>query len=316
MIENTTQLEVAIEQLATFQRMHEAMRLDLQRAGSSLFPTVSEGYSRRIEVLQEEIIEYLRERPAEAPVAVRMSGPMMRPGVIRATLVGSLITGFQTALYRVGKVVGAEYAEVTDQALEGARSIFRLNLIATAPGSFVLAMDLAPRQQLSLFDEYDMAASAVEKLISYVNELQEGPSHYTGDPTTLRGLQKVALLVKKEVEAIEIFYHDKGHRAEAKFNSDVRQRIEYLLGAPDESERIVRGRLIQINVESRTCKVHPTGQSPVRCDYDESLEEDLISALKQDVELAGEFDIAPSGNPVITKIERFRVLDDEDADLD
>ncbi len=314
MIANATQLEVALEQLATFQRMQEAMRRHLQETGSTLFPIISEGYSRRIEELQEEIIEYLRERPAESPVAVRMSGPMMKPGIVRATLVSSLITGLQSALYRVGKSVSSEH-EIED-AVQGLQSTFGLNLIATAPGSFVLAMDLAPRQQLSLFDEYDVASSAVEKLIEYVNELQVGPQDYTGDPSTLRGLQKIASLVRRDVERIEILYHDRGRRAEAVFDSVVRGRIEYLLGAPDESERTVRGQLVQINVENRTCRVHPTGQTLVTCDYDESLEEDLISALKRKVELAGEFDIVPSGNYRITRIERFRVLDTDDADLE
>lgn len=289
------------------------MRVHLQQTDPSFFPTVSEGYSRRIEELQEEIIEYLRERPAESPVAVRLSGPMTKPGIVRATLVSNLIAGLQSALYRVGRVISTEHAE--EDAVQGLHSTFGLNLIATAPGSFILAMDLAPRQQLSLFEEYDIASLAVEKLIGYVNELQEGPQDYTGDPATLRGLQKIASLIKRDVERIEILYHDRGRRAEATFDPVVRGRIEYLLGAPEESERTVRGQLVQINVENRTCRVHPSGQVLVTCDYDESLEEDLISALKREVELAGEFDIVASGNYRITKIERFRVLDTEDADL-
>lgn len=313
MIVNATQLEVALEQLATFQRMQEAMRLHLQEKGSASFPVISEGYSRRIESLQEEIIEYLRERPAESPVAVRLSGPTMKPGIIRATLVSNLISGLQSALYRVGRVISTEHTE--EDTVQGLHSTFGLNLISTAPGSFILAMDLAPRQQLSLFDEYDVASSAIEKLIGHVNELQQGPQEYTGDPTTLRGLQKVASLIKREVERIEILYHDRGHQAEAVFDSVVRGRIEYLLGAPEDNERTVRGELVQINVENRTCRVHPTGQALVTCDYDEILEEDLISALGREVELAGEFDIVTSGNYRITKIDRFRVLDAEDANL-
>lgn len=313
MITNVTQLEGALQHLATLQRMQEAMRVHLQQTDPAFFPTASEGYSRRIEELQEEIIEYLRERPAESPVAVRFSGPMMKPGIVRATLVSNLIAGLQSALYRVGRAISTEHAE--EDTVQGLHSTFGLNLIATAPGSFVLAMDLAPRQQLSLFDEYDMASSAVEKLIGYVNELQEGPQDYTGDPATLRGLQKMASLIKREVERIEILYHDRGRRAEAVFDSVVRGRIEYLLGASEESERTIRGQLVQINVENRTCRVHPTGQALVTCDYDEGLEEDLISALKREVELAGEFDIVASGNYRITKIERFRVLDTEDTDL-
>lgn len=317
MIANATQLEVALEQLATFQRMQEAMRLHLQESGSTLFPVISEGYSRRIESLQEEIIEYLRERPAESPVAVRLTGPLMKPGIIRATLVSNLIAGLQSALYQVGRLTSLDRSEGDEaQTVKGLRSLFALNLIATAPGSFILAMDLAPRQQLSLFDEYDIASSAIERLIGYVNELQEDPRLYTGDIPTLRGLQKVASLVRKDVEAIEILYREKGRRVEGVFDSMVRERIEYLLGAPEEGEKTVRGQLIEINIENNTCKIHPTNQLLIDCAYEDDLEDDLIAALKQEIEMAGQFiETSRPGHFRITKIERFRVLDAEDADL-
>jgi hypothetical protein len=161
-ITNATQLEGALQHLATLQRMQEAMRVHLQQTDPSFFPTVSEGYSRRIEDLQKEIFEYPRERPAESPLSVRLDGPSLKPGVIRATLVSNLITGLQSALYQVGRMITPEgAAEDGAPKIKGLHSSLGLNLIATASGSFVLAMDLAPRQQLNLFAEYDFASSAV-----------------------------------------------------------------------------------------------------------------------------------------------------------
>lgn len=318
MIVNATQLEVALEQLATFQRMQEAMRHHLQEDGSTLFPVISEGYSRRIEGLQEEIIEYLRERPAESPVSVRLTGPSMKPGIIRATLVSNLISGLQSALYQVGRLISLEGAEDDrSQKVPGLHSLFALNLIATAPGSFVVAMDLAPRQQLNLFEEYDLASSAVETLIGHVNQLQTDPRAFSGDTPVLRGLHKVAVLVRKDVEAIEVLYRDRGRRVEAVFDSLVRQRIENLLGAPEEGERTVRGKLIEIDIENNTCKVHPEGEARVDCAYEEDLEEDLIGALRKEIEMAGQFvETGRPGHFRITKIERFKVLDVEETNVD
>lgn len=70
-----------------------------------------------------------------------------------------------------------------------------------------------------------------------------------------------------------------------------------MLGAPKEGEKTVRGKLIEIS--------------------EEDLEVDLIAGLKQDIEMAGQF--VETTRPVryrITEIERFRVLDDPDADLE
>lgn len=318
MITNPTQLEVALEQLATFQRMQEAMRVRLQETGSSLFPLVAEGYTRRIERLQEEIIEYLREQPAESPLSVRLSGPSMKPGIIRATLVSSLITGLQSAMYQVGRTIIPEGAAADGvPKAKGLHSSLGLNLIATAPGSFVLAMDLAPRQQLNLIAEYDFASAAVANLIGYVNQLQENPEGYDGGIPILRGLQKVASLVKRDVEAIEVIYREQDRRATAVFTPVVRERIDVLLGAPKEGEKTVRGKLVEINIENNTCKVLPENDAVVDCDYEEDIENDLIAGLRKRIEMAGQFiETARPGRYRITKIERFRLLDAEDSDLD
>lgn len=318
MITNATQLQGALEHLATLQRMQEAMRVHLQETDPSFSPTVSEGYTRRIESLQEEIIEYLRERPAESALSVRLSGPSMQPGIIRATVIGNLISGLQAALYQVGRLTGSEDSEEGQaRKIEGIRSVLGLNLVATAPGSFILAMDLPGRYQTAFFEQYDIASSTLERLVGHVNELRESPDYYSGDRPTLRGLQKVADLVKGDIETIEIVYRDERRHAETVFDPSVKQRIEYLLGAPKEGERTIRGRLIEINVENHTCKVHPEGEAAVNCDYAESLEDDLIAGLKRKIEMAGQFrESTGSGIIRITKIERFRVLDTEDTDLD
>lgn len=316
MITNATQLEVALKRLSTYQNMLKSLRAELRKENSSLFPLMSEGYTERIEALQEEIIEYLRERPAESALSIRLSGPSMQPGVIRATLVSNLIAGFQSALYQVGRLAGSRDGEGEEQKIEGIRSVLGLNLVATAPGSFVLAMDLVGRYQPALFEQYDIASSTLERLINHVNELHVSPESYAGDRLTLRGLQKVASLVKKDVEAIEVVYRDEQRYAETVFDPIVRERIELLLGAPKEDERTIRGTLIEINIENNTCKVHPEGGHPVDVDYEEVLEDDLISGLKQEIEMAGS--IVETGRPGgyrIVKIERFRVLGTED-DLD
>ena len=297
--------------------MLETTRRHLQETNSALFPSASEGYLRHIEELQDEITAYLREHPAESALSVRLSGPAMKSGIIRATLVGSLISGFQSALYQVGRLTASEETEGEIRKIEGIRSLLGLNLVATAPGSFVLAMDFEPRQEPELFDEYDVASSAIERLIHYVNELQKGPQDYTGDLPTLRSLQKVSTLVRRNVETIEVVYRNEQRRAEAVFDPVVRERIEYLLGAPKENEKTVRGTLIAINIENNTCKVHPAGEAPIDVDYEESLEDDLVAGIKQEIEMAGQFiETTRPGRIKITKIERFRILAAEDADLE
>lgn len=62
MIANQEQFEVALNQLASFKGMMEAMRLHLQETEPTLIPLVSESYLHRIQELQAEICDYLLQQ--------------------------------------------------------------------------------------------------------------------------------------------------------------------------------------------------------------------------------------------------------------
>jgi hypothetical protein len=193
------------------------------------------------------------------------------------------------------------------------RGQLKLNLVATQAGSFILALDLSERQ-MPLFREDDPGMAAIERLIEHVNQIQESPDAYTGDRPGLIGLRKVASVIRPGVEAIEITIKDREIRTQAAINPTVKERIDLLLGAPQQGERTVRGHLIEIDIENNTCKVHPNEQRRIDCAYEEALEEDLIAAIGKEIEMAGQFVPLdrPAGHFRITKIERFRILGDDD----
>jgi hypothetical protein len=70
MISNAEELETAIRQLGTLEDMLEATRQHLNDVAPALFPTVSESYLKKINSLRDDIITYLREKPAESPLTV------------------------------------------------------------------------------------------------------------------------------------------------------------------------------------------------------------------------------------------------------
>ena len=59
MITNREQLDISLNQLASFKGMLEAMRLHLQETEPKLIPLISESYQHRIQELQTEICDYL-----------------------------------------------------------------------------------------------------------------------------------------------------------------------------------------------------------------------------------------------------------------
>lgn len=73
MISNAEQLNIALQQVASFADMLEAMRQYCKATNSSLFPHVSEGYIHKIREINAEIRAYLQEHPdaGEADVSLK-----------------------------------------------------------------------------------------------------------------------------------------------------------------------------------------------------------------------------------------------------
>jgi hypothetical protein len=311
---NRDQLEIALSQLETYQVMLETMRARLAGTNSTLFPQLAEGYLARIRTLESEVISYLKERPGDAPLTVYVAGPEIHAGTIKLTLATQLMNGLQAAIYQAGGLYGGSSSQDMDKPREstGLRATLSLNLVATASGSFVLALDLAPRQ-LKLFPEYDVAASTVAKLIKHVGELNTSAQAYTGARPVLRGIRRISSLTKRGIEVISLRYQEDEILAVADVTPIVNERVEHLLGAPTKGERTVVGILIEINVEDNTCVVHPEDGPRVSCLYDEVLEDDLVLALRKKIEMAGQFVATerPAGHYRITNIERFRLLDED-----
>jgi hypothetical protein len=63
---NREQLDIALNQLASFKGLLEAMRLHLQETEPALIPLVSESYEHRIQELQSEICDCLLKEQGKA----------------------------------------------------------------------------------------------------------------------------------------------------------------------------------------------------------------------------------------------------------
>lgn len=312
MITNPTHLENAFKQLSSFQDMLEAMRRHCYETQSPLFPIVSEGYLRRITELQTEIMEYLRERPADAPLRVRVQGPGVKHGIIKATFVSRLLAALQSAMYHIGGLISQKTDEDILSSSESLRSILSLDMVATAPGSFILVMDIPPRQQQSVFG-YNIAEATVEQIIKYIQEIYQESTLYSGDQITLQTLSKVANLVGEGIETIDISYALNNSILEAHMTPTVRDRIDYLLSIRVAEVRTVTGVLIEIDTEQDSCKIKLDDQTIARCRFDEELEDRLLAVMKCRLEISGRFTTTNTGRPLIEKIEDFRLLTSENA---
>ena len=83
--------------------------------------------------------------------------------------------------------------------------------------------------------------------------------------------------------------------------------------APSRSvgEKTVKGLLISIDIEKNTCRIRPEGEDVISCGYPPDIEDDLITAVKKQVEVSGMLMpvSATSDRLRIRNIDRLRVKD-------
>lgn len=318
MIANANELEVAFRNLELFEKALEALRKEMQETNPSLFPVVSQTYTRRIRSLQEDIFSYLRENPAEAPFKVRLAGAAIPRGAVRVGIVVRLLQSLQSVLLQEGKSIDSVIGS-TGQSNNGTSldALLGLNLVATQTGSFILALDLAPRQ-FNLFEEYDIAERALTQMLGHIAELTEPRESFSGGKAILRSLDKIASLINPEkLSTIEFAYKGEKITREAAFTPMVQQHIRTLLGRPSQGEETVQGLLISIDIEKNTCRIRPNGEDVVTCGYADDIEDDLISAVKKHVEVSGIMKPISRNSDLrrIRYIERLRILNTDEEDV-
>jgi hypothetical protein len=307
MLETPNELEWALDQIERFESALGALREQLADTNPALYAVTSKAYEQRIRSLRDDVIAFLRERPAGAPLRVVARGASVGHGVIPAKLAAQLLNGLRSTLLAVGQQLRDRQLVPPDVKL---REVFDLNLVATAMGSFVFSLDLAPATQPTLFSEYHFGELGLEELAGYVNALDPATGGGADvPPSVLSGLSKLSEVLSEGVQEVEISYSGPTRSFSARLGQESRDTIRARLGGEDLGPQTVKGVLVAIDIEKKQCSIQTGKSRRVNCAYDDRLEDRLIRALKRRVEIAGPTESTRAGRAFhITRIERFRQI--------
>lgn len=317
MITNANELEWALDQIERFEQALDALRNEIGASNPALFAVTSKAYEQRLRVLQQDVVAFLRERPGEAPLHVVARGRQVGHGIMPTRLAAQLLDGLQGTLYAIGRLFRDSNRIARTARL---RELFGLNLVATAQGSFVFALDLAPRAQPKLMRDFDVGEEALAEMIGYINALSPDAAAAPDVPRpVLLGLRRLTDLVPSDVREIEVNYVGPQRTLTAALSESTKGAVLSRLGEADLGPQTIKGVMVGIDVDQKKCVVHRDEGPRISCDYEETLEDSLIRAIKHRVEIAGLTEPVerPRGAFRITRIERFRRLPDRsEADVD
>lgn len=274
MIQTDQQYQAALHQLSAIQRTFELLRGYYATNNKDLFSSISHGYIAKINELHSDIFEYLKFNRAMAPLKIRLVGPEVHSGIAKATLVGRVLSTFQNAIYGIGKQLSESFS----------RNSLSLDIKATTIGSYVLLMDFSQKSQIDIHGN-TLSDTIMKTMSNYINQIQTTPEVFTDNINILPLIDKMARLIGGGLEEIDIVYQSNDSlMIESVINPLTKDRINYFLQKRYEDFRILRGRIIEIDVKDNTCELKPEDDDkPIKLYFDEEIEDDLLSSVKHAV---------------------------------
>jgi len=249
----------------------------------------------------------------EPVLIIRVKGKATEGGRIGLHDLIRLGNNVQTAVERVARVlVGqADSRRPGRKPSEIAQSC-ALEVVALNQGSFAIAFDL-PNEK---FETMHLGVEAVEKLFEGLDQIGTNgealPSGY--DAGVLHTLRDMGRILGRGIDMIEAESRTQRLRKTFSFTNQTRQRIIERIRGPVSNLRSIEGRLLMADFQQRAeqCRIHPALGDPIRCRFDESLEQTVYDYLRSQVRVTGE----TTEDPNTGRISSITITDIEPVTLE
>jgi hypothetical protein len=249
----------------------------------------------------------------EPMLIIRVKGKATEGGRIALHDLMRLGNNVQRAVERVARVlVGhADSRRPGRKPSEIARSC-ALEVVALKQGSFAVAFDL-PKEQ---FEPMHLGVEAVEKLLEGLDQIGTNgealPAGY--DAGVLHSLRDMGRILGRGIDTIEAESRTQRARKTFSYTNQTRQRIIERIRGPVSNLRSIEGRLLMADFQQRAeqCRIHPAIGEPIRCKFDESLEQTVYEYLRSQVRITGE----TTEDPNTGRISSITITDIEPVTLE
>jgi len=189
-----------------------------------------------------------------------------------------------------------------------------LELVGYRPGSVQVDLELT-RGEPELFEEYQIGQQSLEHLIQGIDSLGKEPlgTPLYFDQGVLLTLEDLGRNLSSGIDTIDYNLQEDGKVTKASFNPVIRDRAVKLLQEPTKGMTNIQGILLELNLERQTCLIFPTKREPVKCSYEEEIENILIEALRHRVQVSGEGKFLQNKTlPENLKIKHIQLLEQEE----
>jgi hypothetical protein len=302
MIKTEKEYESSKQALEHAEKALAALDRKLSKTSPDRYYLLSKPYLSYIHRLRSEINKYSGVTNAEEnalPLWIKLKGPEIGFGNVSMAVLYNFLRDFKLGVQRIAEYIYINEIRTTGRPVEDIRDLcdFKVKIL---PGSVRMGVSFPhPFEQKTLFDETirNPAEEAVKKILVAsewavgldYRKLEKIFPNAVERSLLLRQMGAIAPKMEDRITDVEFkgkFVKTKTIRLTQKASSRIKKAI--VEGLPPESKTL-KGIIREIDLDRKRFRLRdsPDSEKPIRCNYLETIEEDIIKGLNKKVKITG-----------------------------
>ena len=257
-------------------------------------------------------------------LTIRLSGRAVRPGHIPIAQLLRLMTEFNKALQRVGRVLKGQEESVRKGPVE--RSIkdeIALDLVEVTHGSPATVLGLERSCGQLSFEGMDLGQQIIEKCLAGLEAIQSDDAEMPAgfDSGVILALRDLGLVFEQGVSKIRFTLNRPTQPLVARYTESGYKRVQERIQGPRLNIRKIEGRLLMADFKEHgtRCRIHPSVGDSVMCFFNEDQKEEVYENILHFVRVSGEARQDPATGKItsiqLDDIRRLENREQERQDL-
>ena len=257
-------------------------------------------------------------------LSICLSGGSVRPGHIPITQLLRLMTEFNKALQRVGRVLMGEAESVRKGPVErNIRDVIALDLVEVSHGSPATVLGLERSCGQLSFEGMDFGQQIIEKCLAGLETIQSVDAEIpaTFDCGVVLALRDLGGVFEQGVSEIRFTLNRHTGPLVARYTETGYKRVQERIQGPQLNIRTIEGRLLMADFKEHgtRCRIHPSVGDSVMCFFNEDQKEEVYENILHFVRVSGEARQDPSTGKITSiqlhDIRRLENREEERQDL-
>jgi hypothetical protein len=226
-------------------------------------------------------------------LSIRLSGGSVRPGHIPISQLLRLMTEFNKALQRVGRVLMGEVESVRKGPVErNIRDVIALDLVEVSHGSPATVLGLERACGQLSFEGLDFGQLIIEKCLAGLEAVQSEDAGMPAafDSGVILALRDLGLVFEQGVSEIRFTLNRPAQPLVARYTETGYKRVQERIQGPQLNIRTIEGRLLMADFKEHgtRCRIHPSVGDSVMCFFIEDQKEEVYENILHFVRVSGE----------------------------